>query len=1045
MQIYKKEKVNFMKKKLLAIIVAIAMLAALFVPMLAVSANTEAKTIVFEIGEITYNDEFGEIEVPLNIVENNSDIYAAEIVLENENGLVCSTILEGTIKDQIDKGGRVGVVDFGFNYTPNPAIAKLVIDSAEPTVGVATTGLVATFCYTAPEGFEEADMAGYAFKFGAETLLVAFDGSYPVAVLGGEEEPACEHTETEEVIVTEATCTEPGTKNVVCKACEEVIDTVAIDALGHGAEKEVVVTEPQIGVAGSKEIRCSVCDAVLRTEEIPALEEDPITPPVNPDAKTIVFEIGELTYNTQFNEIEVPLYIVENNSDIYAAELVLENENGLVCSTIMEGTIKDEIDKGGRVGVVEFGFNYTPNPAIAKLVIDSAEPTVGVATTGLVATFCYTAPEGFEEADMADYVFKFGAETLLVAFDGSYPVAVLKDKDAPIVPPACEHTETKEVVTKEATCTEAGSKNIVCVACEEVIDTVEIPVIDHTFEPDPENDVAPTCTEGGKKAYKCECGETKFEDVPALGHGAEKEVVVTEPQIGVPGLKEIRCSVCDAVLRTEEIPALEEDPITPPVNPDAKTIVFEIGELTYNTQFNEIEVPLYIVENNSDIYAAELVLENENGLVCSTIMEGTIEDEIDKGGREGVVKYKLNYLANPALSKLVVDSAEPTKGVSTTGLVATWCFSAPAGFEEADMADYVFKFGASTLLVAFDGTYPVAVLKDKEVEPPVECDHAETKEVVTKEATCTDAGSKNIVCVACEEVIDTVEIPALGHGATKEVVTKEATCTEAGSKDIVCTVCDAVLETKEIAPLGHVDTKEVVTKEATCTEAGSKNIVCEACGEVIDTVEIAALGHDWVEDLTKRENPTLEKEGKQVFECSRECGVEAKVVTVAKLAGEVKNEEAGFVAKTEEGKGLPADIAPAKKDAPAKEKLPEGLKALTSIVFDTDFTELIKDVVAEIVIDLSKYIDVKDYNAVSIGVVNKEGKVEVIEAKFDGSKVTFNGNVDGEIVLLVEDKVEEVKPTPNKPGDDFSAVLYIAFALVAAGAVVVIGKKRITL
>jgi hypothetical protein len=60
--------------------------------------------------------------------------------------------------------------------------------------------------------------------------------------------------------------------------------------------------------------------------------------------------------------------------------------------------------------------------------------------------------------------------------------------------------------------------------------------------------------------------------------------------------------------------------------------------------------------------------------------------------------------------------------------------------------------------VAFDLSEPNAILRDKPA-----CDHAETSEVVTKEATCTEDGSKNIVCDACGDVIKTEVIPAKGH------------------------------------------------------------------------------------------------------------------------------------------------------------------------------------------------------------------------------------------------------------------------------------------
>ncbi len=499
----------------------------------------------------------------------------------------------------------------------------------------------------------------------------------------------------------------------------------------------------------------------------------------------------------------------------------------------------------------------------------------------------------------------------------------------------------------------------------------------------------------------------------------------------------------------------------------------------------ELKVSVNIAENTGNVFVGKITLDYDEALQATFFEPGDISDTYDSG-RGGIKTFGFNYTENLAEASVLVDSNWTTLdkdgncyGVTTTGCIGTFYFAKKDG--SAVTAADAFDFGvAAADVVCFDQTisFEVSVL----------CKHTAVEEVIVKEAECEVAGEKKTVCKACGEDVETgIAIPATGHdmkeapgtsadcthggtvvkecanGCGKTEVTESAplghdwvvdeaasvaaTCTTDGKKVEVCSrACGVEAKETVLEKLGHGATKDNITLEPTCEEKGSKDVICTVCDAVIDTVEIAALGHDWVEDLEKRENPTLEKEGKQVFECSRECGVAAKEEVVAKLEGEVKNEEAGFVVKTEEeGKGLPADIAPVEKEAPAADKIPEGLKAVTSIVFDTDFSDLVKDVVAEIVIDLSKYLDVKDYNTVSIGVL-KDGKVEVIEATFDGSKVTFNGNVDGEIVLLVEDKVEEeVKPEATKPGDNFTTVLYIAFALVAAAGVVVIGKKRVSL
>ena len=116
------------------------------------------------------------------------------------------------------------------------------------------------------------------------------------------------------------------------------------------------------------------------------------------------------------------------------------------------------------------------------------------------------------------------------------------------------------------------------------------------------------------------------------------------------------------------------------------------------------------------------------------------------------------------------------------------------------------------------------------------------EEKVTKEATCTEKGSKSIICKVCGATLETQEIPALGHKAGDWKVTKEATCTEKGSREQRCTVCDEVVKTEEIAALGHKDGKWKITKESTFTEKGSKELHCAVCDEVIKTAVIPFKG-----------------------------------------------------------------------------------------------------------------------------------------------------------------------------------------------------------
>ena len=155
------------------------------------------------------------------------------------------------------------------------------------------------------------------------------------------------------------------------------------------------------------------------------------------------------------------------------------------------------------------------------------------------------------------------------------------------------------------------------------------------------------------------------------------------------------------------------------------------------------------------------------------------------------------------------------------------------------------------------------------LEIQVLCSHESVSENVTKEATCTEEGQKQIICDICHEVVDTQTIAKKAHQPGEWEVEKEATCTEDGTKVQKCTVCQTVVNTETIPALGHTHETEEITKEATCTEAGEKKYTCTRCGEDV-TEEIAALGHTYdTAEVTKE--ATCTEAGEKKYTCTR-CG-----------------------------------------------------------------------------------------------------------------------------------------------------------------------------
>ena len=198
-----------------------------------------------------------------------------------------------------------------------------------------------------------------------------------------------------------------------------------------------------------------------------------------------------------------------------------------------------------------------------------------------------------------------------------------------------------------------------------------------------------------------------------------------------------------------------------------------------------------------------------------------------------------------------------------------------------------------------------------------EHDHVWDDGVVTKEATCEEAGVKTYTCSICGET-KTEEIPATGHdwgalayewsadnstvtairtcandaahvetetvGTTSEV-TKDATCEEKGETTYTAVFTNTAFakqtKTEEnIDALGHSLTKTEAVA-ATCEEAGnSEYYTCTVCGKYFSDAEgkteiekdswiLQAIGHKWDEGKVTKE-ATYTEEGVKTYTCKND-------------------------------------------------------------------------------------------------------------------------------------------------------------------------------
>lgn len=166
--------------------------------------------------------------------------------------------------------------------------------------------------------------------------------------------------------------------------------------------------------------------------------------------------------------------------------------------------------------------------------------------------------------------------------------------------------------------------------------------------------------------------------------------------------------------------------------------------------------------------------------------------------------------------------------------------------------------------------------------------HGNEVEETTKEATCTEKGTKAIKCEDCGKTIRTEEIAKADHEVEPKVT--EATCTEDGKIEYLCKNCkESVSANTVIAAEGHGVTK-VTTTEPTCGADGKIEYTCEKCNKAVseNTVLPATGDHKWDAGKVTKE-ATTEAEGVKTFTCTV-CGG-TKAEPIAKLKKDDKPEE----------------------------------------------------------------------------------------------------------------------------------------------------------
>lgn len=113
------------------------------------------------------------------------------------------------------------------------------------------------------------------------------------------------------------------------------------------------------------------------------------------------------------------------------------------------------------------------------------------------------------------------------------------------------------------------------------------------------------------------------------------------------------------------------------------------------------------------------------------------------------------------------------------------------------------------------------------------------------EPTCTDGGYTSNKCLACDDVLTTDHVTALGHLDDIVLEAKAATCTEDGLEaGVQCSRCGTITVKQSVVYATGHKISQIDSKDPTCVDEGYVLTACSNCGEEHKEI-IPALGHDY--------------------------------------------------------------------------------------------------------------------------------------------------------------------------------------------------------
>ena len=412
-----------------------------------------------------------------------------------------------------------------------------------------------------------------------QALLEDYD--FKICEVCGKECEISTHDYYKEKILTIATCSQEGNKEVTCRHCGRKT-TIVTPKLPHthpADENDITVIHAASCTAdGEIQYNCTKCHQLI-TETVAAGHKWEITKEatctVNGKRTCSVCHAEETiiashTFNEDYSWDDDKHWHTCSKCGERADEHTHDLQRTVYGTWSCDGTITVMYScsicgyKSALTEITGPGHDWDEGVL--------TKPPTCIAYGEITYTCKACGHTRIEYTPMVDHTYDSGSQTRAptCTVDGvwTYVCTVCGHEKYEAIPALGHDFENEGLITTAPGCTTTGIRTHTCNhGCGETYEEV-VAALGHNWDPNEvEVTLEPTCTETGQRTYTCtRCGDHIHEAIPALGHAWDTGTVTIEPGCTTTGTKVHECTRCHDTY-DETLPALGHDytdTVTPP-------------------------------------------------------------------------------------------------------------------------------------------------------------------------------------------------------------------------------------------------------------------------------------------------------------------------------------------------------------------------------------------------------------------------------------------------------------------------------------------------